>query len=73
MTHQSEELVHLTIVPNELEAEMIRALLESAGIASMHRPTDFAAGAFGGMPGPQREIVVRATDLERARELIDSK
>ena len=65
------ELVRLTIVPNEPEAEMIRGLLATEGIESMQRKTDFAAGAWAGLPaGGPREILVYAGDLEAARELI---
>ena len=68
----SDELVRLTVVANELEAEMVRALLTTHGIDSMQQVTNFGAGALDGMPsgaGP-REILVRATDLASARELI---
>lgn len=68
------DLVRLTVVANELEAEMIRSLLSTAGIESMQRYTDFGAGAFDGMPsgGGPREILVRQGDLEAARELVES-
>ena len=71
----SDDLVQLTVVSNELEAEMVRSLLATAGIESMQRYTDFAAGALDGMPsgaGP-RSILVHASDLEAARELIGSE
>jgi hypothetical protein len=70
----TDELVRLTIVPNETEAELIRSLLATDGIESMQRPTDFAAGAFDGWAasGP-REVLVNASDLEAARELIADK
>ena len=65
------ELVRLTVVPNEPEAELIRQLLATAGIESLQRPTDFAAGAFDGWSaGGPREVLVAASDLETARELI---
>lgn len=70
----SEELVRLTVVGNELEAEMVRSLLATAGIESMQRYTNFGAGALDGMPsgiGP-REILVLERDLEAARELLAS-
>jgi Putative prokaryotic signal transducing protein len=54
-----------------MEAEALRGMLASAGIASMQRPTDFAAGALDGWAaGGAREILVRAADLDGARELI---
>jgi hypothetical protein len=70
----SSDLVRLMIVANELEAEMVRSLLSTAGIESMQRYTNFAAAAMDGMPsgaGP-REILVHAGDLDAARELIES-
>ena len=66
------EPVRLTIVANELAAEVIRSLLETEGIESIQRKTDFAAGmtdASTSSFGP-REILVNPDDLERARELI---
>jgi hypothetical protein len=70
----SDDLVRLTVVANELEAEMVRSLLSTAGIQSMQRYTNFGAAALDGMPsgvGP-REILVRTGDLEAARVLIDA-
>jgi hypothetical protein len=71
----SDDLVRLTVVSNELEAEMVRALLSTAGIESMQRYTDVAAGAFDGMPtaGGPREILVHASDLDAARDLVASQ
>ena len=65
------ELVRLTIVASEPEAELMRGLLGTEGIESIQRPTDFAAGALDGWAaGGAREILVHAADLEAARELI---
>jgi Putative prokaryotic signal transducing protein len=51
---------------------MVRSLLESAGIESTQRSTPFGAGAaLGSMSGPV-EILVRADDLDTARELLDA-
>jgi hypothetical protein len=71
----TDELVQLTVVANELEAEMVRSLLATAGIESMQRYTDFAAGSFDGMPsgGGPRAILVRERDLDAARELVGSE
>jgi hypothetical protein len=71
----SDDLVRLTIVANELEAEMVRSLLSTAGIESMQRYTNFGAGALDGMPsgGGPREILVHADDFDAARELVDSE
>jgi hypothetical protein len=70
----SGELVRLTIVASEPEAEMVRGLLSTEGIESMQRPTDFAAGALDGWAaGGAREILVREADLEAARELVGTQ
>ena len=70
----SNDLVRLTVVANELEAEMVRSLLSTAGIESLQRYTDFGAGALDGMPsgGGPREILVHEGNLAAARELIES-
>ena len=71
MSDAAAELVRLTVVFNEVEAEMIRGLLTTEGIDSLARPTDVSAGAFDGWsPGGAREILVRSIDLERARKLV---
>jgi Putative prokaryotic signal transducing protein len=65
------KLVRLTIAASEPEAEALRGLLATEGIESIQRPTDVAAGALDGWAaGGSREILVRAEDLETARELI---
>jgi Putative prokaryotic signal transducing protein len=67
----STELVRLTIVPNEIEAEQVRALLSFEGVPSMQRITDPGYGlADETSPAGPREILVRAEDLENARALI---
>jgi hypothetical protein len=73
MTRDPGELVRLTIVGSEPEAELIRGLLATDGIESMQRPTDFAAGALDGWAsGGSREILVHAADLETAQQLLES-
>ena len=70
MSRGARELVRLTIVASEPEAELVRGLLATEGIESIQRPTDFAAGALDGWAaGGAREILVRVADLEAAREL----
>lgn len=68
------EMVTLTVVPNELEAEQLGGLLRTNGIECAFRPSNMSAGAgtFGGgvgMAGPT-EILVRESDLGAARELL---
>jgi Putative prokaryotic signal transducing protein len=71
---RERELVRLTIVSSEPEAELLRGLLATEGIESLQRPTDFAAGALDGWAtGGAREILVRSSDLEAAHELIASQ
>jgi hypothetical protein len=63
------------IVPNEIEAEQIRSLLELEGIEAMYRLTNFGAGAIdaGASQAGAREILVRPEDLETARALIEGE
>jgi hypothetical protein len=71
---RENELVRLTIVPSESEAEILRGLLATEGIESIQRPTDFAAGALDGWAaGGARELLVRASDRDAARELIGAR
>ena len=68
----STELVRLTVVSNELEAEQLRSLLRFEGMESIQRLTDFGSGTVdaGTSSYGAREVLVRAEDLERARELL---
>jgi hypothetical protein len=66
------ELVRLTVVMNEIEADQIQSLLKFENIESMQKPTDVGAGSIGGsgaMSG-SREILVRPEDLENAQAII---
>jgi hypothetical protein len=68
----SDELVRLTVVLNEIEADQVQSLLKFENIQSMQRLTDKGAGSIAGsgaMSGP-REILVRPEDLESARAII---
>jgi hypothetical protein len=65
------ELVHLTVVPTDAEAELLVALLRTEGIESDHRPTNLGVGAMDGLPGGgPREIVVDEHGLARAQEIL---
>jgi hypothetical protein len=65
------ELVHLTVVPREAEADLICGLLRTEGIDCDHRPTNLGAGFMDGMPGGgPREIFVEEQSLARAQELL---
>jgi hypothetical protein len=64
-------MVYLTLVPSELEAELLCALLRTEGIECEQRPTNFSVGMMDGMPGGgPREVFVGAHDLARAQELL---
>jgi hypothetical protein len=65
------DVVVVTVVSGEPEAEVVCGLLRSAGIECAYRDTqaiDSPLEAFTAA-GP-REIVVRAADLEAAKELL---
>ena len=66
------ELVRLTVVMNEIEADQVQSLLKFDNIESMQRPTDSGAGSIGGsgaMSG-SREILVKPEDLKAAKAII---
>jgi hypothetical protein len=66
-----DEPVQLTTATNEVEAEMIRGLLDSAGIDSMERP--HAGGIAPGLvPGGAAEIYVRRRQFEEAQALLEA-
>ena len=67
------KLVRVTLAANPAEAEAIRGLLQTEGIESVRRQTDFGAGTMDGFSGGQQEILVRAEDLETARELVEGE
>jgi hypothetical protein len=52
-----------------LDADMIQSLLETEGIKSTRRQTNFGAGSSDGWGG-QQEILVEENDVEAARTLI---
>jgi Putative prokaryotic signal transducing protein len=68
-------VARLTVVPNELEAEVICGVLRNNGVVCFYRTTDAAAGGLGsegvGMGGPT-EVVVDETDLDAARKPLSS-
>ena len=66
----TDELVVVEVAGTETEAELLCSLLASAGIRCTRRQTNYGAGAFDGMPGGPQEVVVRAADLESAREVL---
>ena len=63
-------LVPLTVVRNEPEAELLCGLLRSEGIECEHRPTNFGIGTMDGLSGGAREVVVAEEGLEQAQEIL---
>jgi hypothetical protein len=63
------EVVRLTVVGNEGEAEIVCSLLRLHGLACFARVTD-PFGENTGEFGAWREILVRDDQLEAARELL---
>ncbi|MDX6437211.1 MAG: putative prokaryotic signal transducing protein [Gaiellaceae bacterium] len=65
------DAVYLTLVPSEVEAELLCALLRTDGIECEQRPTNFSVGMMDGMPGGgPREVFVGEQNLARAREIL---
>jgi hypothetical protein len=68
------DAVYLTLVPSEIEAELLCALLRTEGIECEQRPTNFSVGTMDGMPGGgPREVFVGEQDLAGARELLAAR
>ena len=59
----------LATAPDQLTAEMWVARLTDEGIAAMIRPSD--AVSFLGVAGFGCRVLVRARDLDHAREVLD--
>ena len=66
--------VSVTIVPNEVAADLVCTFLRAEGIKCAHRVTNMGAGGWDGVPnvGGAREVLVDPTDLEIAREALAS-
>ena len=66
--------VRVTIVPNEVAADLVCTFLRAEGIKCGHRVTNMGAGSWDGVPnaGGAREVLVDPADLEVAREALAS-
>ena len=61
----------MKVVSGESEAEVVCALLRSAGIKCAYRDTDAIDSSLEDfMPAGAREILVAPSDLEAAKELL---
>ncbi len=67
-----DEPVPVTTVADELEADVVCGLLRSAGLECGFRPTGADDSAFEGIGAGRVEIIVHASDLDAAREILDS-
>jgi hypothetical protein len=69
-----DEGVVVTVVDSEAEADIVCGLLRSEGIECAYRDTDTIESPIEDFiaAGP-REILVRESDLEAARELIAAR
>jgi len=65
------DATRLTVVANEMEAEMVRGLLRTEHIDCFYKQTDVSAGRELGA-GPF-EVWVGEGDLERASELLSTR
>ena len=66
-----EQEVRLTVVGNDVEAEVLCGLLRDAGIRCGHRPGAASGGPWEALAtsGP-REVLVAPADLEKAQEIL---
>lgn len=64
----------VTIVPNEITADVVCTFLRAEGIRCGHRVTNIGAGSWDGVPnaGGAREVLVDVADLKAAREALAS-
>ncbi len=62
----------VTIVPNEVAADLVCSFLRAEGIRCGHRITNVGAGSWDGVPnaGGAREVLVDPEDLAAAREAL---
>jgi len=67
-----KDLVRVTIVPNEVAADLVCSFLRAEGIKCAHRVTNVAAGSLDGVPGMggAREIIVAEADFDAARAVL---
>jgi putative signal transducing protein len=68
---EGDDRVVLTVVSGEPEAEVVCGLLRSEGIDCAYRDTETIDTSLEDfIAAGQREILVRASDLEAAKELL---
>ena len=62
--------VHLAVAPDQMTAELWVSILREEGIAAMIMPSDVVS--FLGVSAFGCRVQVEESDLERAREVIDT-
>jgi hypothetical protein len=68
---ESSDEVVVTVVSDESEADVVCGLLRSAGIECAYRETEAIDSLIEDFtPAGPREILVRTSDLDAARELL---
>ena len=68
---EADEGVVVTVVSDEAEADIVCGLLRSAGIECAYRDTEAIDSSLEDfMAAGSREILVHASDLEAAKELL---
>jgi hypothetical protein len=66
------DLIALTIVPTE--ADLICAVLRTAGVEAFQRQSNVGAGSADGMPQTgTHEVIVSTDDLGRAHSILEAQ
>ena len=65
-------VVVLTVVHDEMEADVLCGMLRVNGIACSYRRSDISSAVWGGTPaiGGPTEVLVNELDFARARDLL---
>ena len=66
----SDDIRFLVTAPNEPIASLWEQMLGDAGIPALVRPGGPGAGAWASVATFEHEIYVRASDLDRARQVL---
>lgn len=71
VTAPDDSPVSVAIAPNQAIAGMWKSVLDEEGIFSMLRPLGPGFGAWASVATFEHEILVRQSDAERAREILE--
>jgi hypothetical protein len=67
---EEEEVVVLTVVSGEQEAEIVCGLLRSAGLKCGYRDTEAITPMEDFTPSGPREVLVAAADVDEAKSVL---